>query len=226
MPTKKNQPIAYRAADYDHFTDRFVAAYDQFLLDRILEEMANMTGASLLLDVGTGTARMLLKLAERPEMAGLHLVGLDFFSDVLDQARDNLLETGLQGRISLLRADAHALPLTPRSVDLVISRSTLHHWVRPDKALQEIYRVLGPGGTAIVHEVRRDPNPAALDAFNRERARAGLPPSHLQDKYTPDEVAGILAGCGLGEVGQVRVPRKGKAALGFEVRLHRPGDGE
>lgn len=225
MSARKNQPVAYDAADYDHFTERFLNEYDRFLIERVEEETGGLRRPGLLLDVGTGTARLLFKLVGRPELEGLHLVGLDYFHDVLDQARRNLTASGDAGRISLLRGDVHALPLADRSVDLVISRSTLHHWARPDKALREIYRVLGPGRSAVIHEVRRDPAPEALAAFNQDRAKAGLPPSRLDDKFTPQEVQDILDGCGLGEVSELRIPRKGRSALGFEVRLQRPGDG-
>ena len=225
MTVRKNQPVAYGAAEYDHFTERFLDEYDRYLVERVLEEAAGLSRPGLLMDVGTGTARLLFKLAARPELEGIHLVGLDYFHGVLDQARRNLAASRETRRISLLRGDVHALPLADRSVDLLISRSTLHHWARPGQALREIYRVLGPGRSAVIHEVRRDPAPEALAAFNQDRARAGLPPSRLDDKFTPGEVEAVLAECGLGEVSELRVPRKGRSALGFEVRLQRPGDG-
>ena len=97
------------------------------------------------------------------------------------------------------RADVHQMPYSDESADFIISRSTIHHWADPVKAFQEIYRLLTPGGVAIIHEPRRDPHPKALADFNAARAAVGVEPARMDEKFTPTEVKGFLKKAGSGK---------------------------
>ena len=60
-------------------------------------------------------------------------------------------------------ADVAALPFADNSVDLVVSTLSLHHWDDPAAGLNEIVRVLGPGGQAWIYDFR-----TALTATQRD----------------------------------------------------------
>jgi SAM-dependent methyltransferase len=101
----------------------------------------------------------------------------------------------------------------------VISRSTIHHWADPVVALGEVFRVLEPGGVALIHDIRRDADPAMVARFDGMRGEAGVGPSLLADKYTPDEVGRMCDEAGIAAWASIAAPDAGPASLGFELRV-------
>ena len=98
-----------------------------------------------LLDLGTGTGRMLQLLAPRAERA----VGLDASHAMLSVARANLARAGL-GRIELRQGDIGAPPLTRGGYDLIMMHQVLHYLDDPARALSQAARLLAPGGRLVV----------------------------------------------------------------------------
>src|ERR1044071_8396529 len=216
---RENLHVHYSAGDYDRYTEKFVEAYDDSMIKRLVQESRGGGAEGVLVDVGTGTARLLVKIAAVPELKGLRLVGIDYFEDMIAAAREAVEAGGLGQTIELLQADAHDLPFPDGYADYVISRSTIHHWSDPPRALREVHRVLRPGGVAIIHDVRRDPNPEALERFNELRRQAGVEPARLDEKYTPAEVENFLETAGLAGCSVVTAPSSGPGGLGFEVTI-------
>jgi ubiquinone/menaquinone biosynthesis C-methylase UbiE len=214
---RENLHVHYSAESYDKYTEGFVEVYDEGMVKRLLKEGGARGG--VLLDVGTGTARHLIKMAAVPALDSLRLVGVDYYQDMVDEALRAVALEGLQGRVEVLQADAHQLPFPDGFADFVISRSTIHHWADPARAFGEIYRVLKPGGVALIHDVRRDPAPDVLAQFNEQRRLAGVEPCRLEEKYTAAEVEAFLAATGLQQHATVGAPDEGPGALGFEVRI-------
>jgi len=61
---RDNMPVHYSAADYDRYTTDAVSTYDDGMIRRLLQEYRLMgRGKRVLLDIGTGTAQLLLKIA-------------------------------------------------------------------------------------------------------------------------------------------------------------------
>lgn len=216
-----NKPVDYTAAHYDAFTSAHVRPYDKILLSRLQEELAAIPAPKRLLDVGAGTGQILLQLAALPYFQGLHLLALEYFMDMVAATQENFAKAGVLERASTVAADAHALPFASGSMDCIISRSTLHHWEAPAKAMAEMHRVLAPGGVAIIHDVRRNPAPEALEAFNQGRLAAGVGPAKLEGKHTPEEVQEMLREVGIHQDSHVSFETAGPYALGFEVRIQR-----
>lgn len=214
---RENLHVHYSAESYDKYTEGFVQVYDEGMVKRLLQEGADRGG--VLLDVGTGTARLLIKMAAVPAFAGLRLVGIDYYQDMVDEAMKAVALEQLEGRVEVLQADAHHLPFPDGFADFVISRSTIHHWADPVQALKEVYRVLKPGGVALIHDVRRDPAPEVLAQFNEQRRLAGVEPARLEEKYTAAEVEAFLEEAGLQQHATVEAATRGPGALGFEVRI-------
>jgi uncharacterized protein YbdZ (MbtH family) len=50
---------------------------------------------------------------------------------------------------------------------MAVSRATLHHLPQKSRSLEEMYRVLQPGGISLVHDMRRDVKPELLAKFTR-----------------------------------------------------------
>jgi ubiquinone/menaquinone biosynthesis C-methylase UbiE len=98
-----------------------------------------------LLDLGTGTGRMLQLFGPRASRA----VGVDASHAMLAVARANL-ERGRLARVELRQCDIHALPFGRNAFDVVIVHQVLHFLDDPARALREAAAALTPGGRIIV----------------------------------------------------------------------------
>jgi ubiquinone/menaquinone biosynthesis C-methylase UbiE len=75
------------------------------------------------------------------------LVGLDIDGELLMEAADHLREEGT--RAELVCGDARWMPFADEAFDVIIDFGTLYHIARSPAALDEIARVLAPGGTFV-----------------------------------------------------------------------------
>ena len=217
---KTDLRVRCSAAAYDAYTADHVLPYDLLLIERLASEFGRHARPDgLVVDVGTGTAQLLVRMAREPRFASLQFLGIDHFDDMVEQARASIHSAGLSQRIHVVQGDAHEVPLPSSSAEFVISRSTLHHWRDPVTAIREIDRILKPGGVAIIHDVRRDASDEALEAFNAQRLSIGLTPCNTAEKYTADEIRQMLRSAGVAARALVFAPRSGAAALGFELRI-------
>jgi ArsR family transcriptional regulator len=98
-----------------------------------------------LLDIGTGTGRVLELLAPRVRQA----LGIDASKAMLALARSRLSEPGFV-HCAVRLADMYRLPLADHSFDTVVLQMVLHHAEDPAGAVREAARVLAPGGTLLV----------------------------------------------------------------------------
>jgi ArsR family transcriptional regulator len=98
-----------------------------------------------LLDIGTGTGRVLELLAPRVKQA----LGVDASKAMLALARARLSGPGF-AHCAVRLADMYRLPLADRSFDIVVLQMVLHHAEDPAGAIREATRVLSPGGRLLV----------------------------------------------------------------------------
>jgi ubiquinone/menaquinone biosynthesis C-methylase UbiE len=94
------------------------------------------------LDVGCGTGLLTTRLARA--LAGASILGCDFSSGMLDQAR------GHPEPVSWVRGDALRLPFRDASVDAIVSTEAFHWFPDQRRALAEFFRILAPGGHLLV----------------------------------------------------------------------------
>ena len=97
------------------------------------------------LDLGTGTGRMLQLLADRADRA----VGLDASHSMLSVARANL-ERERISNWELRQGDVHSPPLDAGAFDLVVIHQVLHYLDDPARAIAEAARLVAPGGRLLV----------------------------------------------------------------------------
>ena len=100
---------------------------------------------SRILDVGTGTGRILQLLSDRADRA----VGLDTSHSMLSVARANLERAGV-ANWELRQGDVHSPPLDAASFDLVVIHQVLHYLDDPSRAIAEAARLVAPGGRLLV----------------------------------------------------------------------------
>ncbi|HEX5514110.1 MAG TPA: bifunctional demethylmenaquinone methyltransferase/2-methoxy-6-polyprenyl-1,4-benzoquinol methylase UbiE [Gammaproteobacteria bacterium] len=103
------------------------------------------------LDLAAGTGDLSAKLAKRVGPQGRVVVS-DINEAMLNRGRDRLINDGLVGNIEFLLANAEHLPLPDNSFDRVTIGFGLRNVTDKDQALREMYRVLKPGGMALILE--------------------------------------------------------------------------
>jgi len=131
-----------QGADWDEMRalDLPAAAVEAALLTLVPE-----TDSGRLLDIGTGTGRVLELLAPRISQG----IGVDASKAMLALARSRLARVGLT-HCSVRLADMYRLPLVAASFDIAVVQMVLHYAEDPPGVLAEVARVLRPGGRLIV----------------------------------------------------------------------------
>lgn len=134
-----------------------------------------------LLDIGTGTGRVLEILAPQVGRG----VGIDLNSSMLAVARSNIERSGLSN-IHVRKGDMYNLPIDDGSVDLVIMHMVLHYSDDPLEAIREATRVLRPQGRLIVID---------FAAHTEETLRSDY--SHHRLGFSDREIRQCFKVCGL-----------------------------
>lgn len=137
--------------------------------------------AGRLLDIGTGTGRILELLASGAESA----TGVDRSPEMLRIARGKLAAAGNQ-KADLLQADMRALPFADAAFDTVTMHHVLHFADNPAAVLAEAARVVAPGGRLIV---------ADYAAHQREELRSRFQHSRLG--FETEALSALMAEVGL-----------------------------
>ena len=134
-------------------------------VERALLALVPKTGIRDLLDIGTGTGRMLRILAKRVERG----IGIDLSREMLTLARANLERANIRNCL-VRRADMYQLPFADASFDAAVVHQVLHYAEEPAKVLAETARVLRAGGRLFVIDFA----PHDLEMLRTEHAHRRL----------------------------------------------------
>ena len=118
---------------------------DEREVEQALLDLVPDNGLHDLIDIGTGTGRMLEVLGPRVERA----LGVDLSQDMLLVARSNLERAKLRNCL-VRQGDMYQLPAPSASFDAAVIHQVLHFAQAPATAILEAARVLRPGGKLIV----------------------------------------------------------------------------
>ena len=114
-------------------------------VEACVRDLLGDDAVSDLLDIGTGTGRILEVMAPQIKSG----VGIDLSHEMLAVARVNLGKPGLE-HCQVRHGDMYELPFDDASQDAVIFHQVLHYAEEPEAAITEAARVLRPGGSLIV----------------------------------------------------------------------------
>lgn len=119
---------------------QFVDDVETQLAFRMFTPMKGMR----ILDVGCGTGNFSIKLAEM----GCKVTGIDISEEMLKIAREKVKAKGLE--VDFHQMDAYHLEFEENSFDGVFSMAAFEFITEPQKAYDEMYRVLKPGGQLLI----------------------------------------------------------------------------
>jgi ubiquinone/menaquinone biosynthesis C-methylase UbiE len=103
------------------------------------------------LEVAPGPGFLAIEMARDSR---IHVTGLDISKTFVELARKNAAEEGV--RVDFKLGNASAMPFADKSFDLLICRAAFKNFSEPERALKEMRRVLRPGGTGVIIDLRRD----------------------------------------------------------------------
>ena len=175
-----------QGADWDEMRALGLPAAD---VEAALLALLPATRLGRVLDIGTGTGRMLELLAPRVQ-SGL---GIDASRAMLALARARLGRAG-HGHLSVRQADMYRLPLAG-TFDVVVLQMVLHYAEDPEAALAEAARMLAPTGRLIVVDLAAHDRQALADRL-----------AHRWPGFSDAAMAGLLEGAGLAAGPAATVP--------------------
>ena len=149
------------ASDWDRLR---AMHYPEDLIEAAILKLAGPGPYGRVVDLGTGTGRMLTLLGGRAR----ETEGLDLSHQMLTLARSKLAEAGLP-HVRVRHGDATATPFESASADIVIVHQVLHYLEDPEKVLREASRILAPGGRLIVVDFAPHGHEFMREAFGHRR---------------------------------------------------------
>ncbi len=157
------------AGNWDHLRSLHVSERQ---VEAACLELIGDTPIDTLLDLGTGTGRVLQLLAGRVGRA----IGIDSSREMLAVARANLEQAGLSNA-RVRQGDIASLPLTVATVDLITMHQVLHYLDDPAKAIVEAARVLKATGRLLIVDFA----PHDLEYLRGDHAhrRLGIASEHM-----------------------------------------------
>jgi SAM-dependent methyltransferase len=182
------------------FFDRHAATWDadrppqqEAPLARVVA-LAKVQPGQAVLDVGTGTGVLIPHLLRAIGPTG-RLVAVDLSSKMIEAAQ----QKGFPPLVTLLQADVHHLPLPDADFERVICNAAFPHFEDRARSLQEMVRVLRPGGLLVVS------HPIGREAVNARHREAGGPVK--EDRVpAPAAMTRLLQEAGLVKVAVIDEP--------------------
>lgn len=157
--------------------------------------------------------------SEMARLGRFHVTGLDISHTFVEIAKENARQAGVN--VDFQQGDASNMPFANESFDLIICQAAFKNFSRPGKAIDEMYRVLRIGGTAVIQDmwkeasdttIRAEVNPMRLNpvnAFMTRQALKGLRRrAYTRQQFERLAVTSAFGGCEIATSG-----------IGIEVRL-------
>lgn len=144
-----------------------------------------------ILDIATGTGDLAIAMAKATDAK---ITGFDLSAGMLEVGKRKIAEENLQDRIEMIQGDAEKMPFADDSFDVITVAFGVRNFENLKKGLDDIYRVLKPGGKLIILEFSQ-PQDAPMKQLYSFYSRYILPKigkkiSKDQSAYTylPDSV--------------------------------------
>jgi len=148
----------------------------------------------LSLEIGSGPGYLGLEWLKKTR--GTSLKAVEISQNMISLARKNAEEYGLSLRVEYKNGRAEDIPFEDETFDAVFSNGSMHEWSEPEKAFNEIHRVLKTGGRFYISDLKRNMNPLVAwfmkISVKPPEIRPGLKTS-IAAAYTKNELEEMLA---------------------------------
>jgi len=167
---------------YETKTGRYVDKTEKWLVFSMLRSRKGKA-----LDLGCGTGNYTVELYKR----GFDVIGFDASEKMLEIARRKLPD------VKFIKGDAYKLPFPDESFDVVLSVTMFEFIHQPEKVVNEIYRILKPGGEALIGTMN---GKSLWFIFKRIKSIFVETAYRYARFYTPQELETLLKDSGFIEV--------------------------
>lgn len=210
---------AYFRANAAHWGRIRSLHVDEAEVERGLLDALPPESVGTLLDIGTGTGRILELFAPEIDRG----VGVDLSRDMLSVARANLESAGLSN-CQLRRADMYRLPFPDGTHDAVTIHQVLHYADDPAAVIAEAARILAPSGRVVIVDFA----PHALEELRSEHAhrRLGFSDTEVEEWFDAAALSGKLAATLPGDPLTVNIWLAEKPGLAEHVAVLGAGQSE
>lgn len=121
---------------------------------------AGLAAGSAVLEVAPGPGFLAIEMAK---FGKFNVTALEISKTFVELAQRNAAKAGVA--VDIHQGNASAMPFATDSFDLLMCRAAFKNFSEPVKALQEMHRVLRPGGSGVVIDLRRDAPMAAIQDY-------------------------------------------------------------
>ena len=151
---------------------------------------------SSVLEVAPGPGYFCIELARRGSYA---ISGLDISQTFVKMAAKKAAEAGV--RVNFTQGSASNMPFPRDSFDFLLCRAAFKNFAKPVSALQEMCRVLKPGGRGLIIDLKRDANPGeisrhvdamGLSTVNRVLTKLAFRTMLLKSAYSKEQFERML----------------------------------
>ena len=111
----------------------------------VAEALLRLMPPMVIADLGAGEGTFALLLAQGAKK----VIAVDTSAKMIEVAREQALRHGVKN-VEYRLGDMEEVPIDDGSVDLVFFSQSLHHALHPERAIQEAWRILQPGGRIVV----------------------------------------------------------------------------
>jgi ubiquinone/menaquinone biosynthesis C-methylase UbiE len=167
MSTHVSAAKPYKGRGMEGAVARWYAGITKKSLDRF-KELAKRVAAQLpphskVLEIAPGPGYFAIELAK---LGTYNITGLDISATFVEIARANAAKAGVQ--VDFRRGNALDMPFASDTFDFLVCSAAFKNFTEPLAALQEMHRVLKPGGQALIIDLRGDASQESIDEAIQE----------------------------------------------------------
>jgi ArsR family transcriptional regulator len=116
----------------------------------VAEALLRLMPPMVIADLGTGEGAFALLLAQRAKK----VIAVDTSAKMIEVGRDQALRHGVEN-VDFRLGDMEEIPIADAEVDLVFFSQSLHHALHPDRAIEQAFRILTPGGRIVLLDLAK-----------------------------------------------------------------------